>query len=590
MAPPIILQNRYEIIRSLGKGGFGSVYEARDMRLDKRVAVKEVLEKHQYDDRVIRRFEREAKLLSQLRHSTLPDVTDYFTEHNTAYLVMEYIAGEELNEYLKRQPHQRCTEAEALKIISPILDAVEYLHTRPPPVIHRDIKPHNIRITTDGSVFLVDFGLAKIFDAENAGETTMVATSGPYSPPEQFSGKNDMRSDLYSLGATLYRMLAGEPPLMALERHGGDKLVPLRNLNPGVSGQIEHIITRLLAMNPSKRYQSVAELRHDLAQQPESSTTVIDDPPAPRPPSPTMPRPATTQRWLIGGAVMAMTLLALVVALWLGQSPPPSDPTATPSAVVATQPSETANTQLQPEVTAISPTEVFTGALPITLTVTGVQPQYAYTGLIFLKRTDVFTKYDDSAQELQVEVMPHTPLWSHPNVSRAEIDAARSSYYALGKRKSYSVFLSRDDEVEILDTTQPGWYQVRIRQIANEDQKNKTGWVKRWLVDNKDPPPKPQECKDIPPSEGQVEFYPSNCVPEDVELVILARDFQPLEPISISFAGTSEPITTLEAEADGSVAYSHPSVPFEDSLKIEFKGANGRVLSDAFRIMGSTQP
>jgi serine/threonine protein kinase len=256
-----VLQNRYEIEEMLGQGGFGAVYRARDNRLKKQVAIKETL--HLKPD-MLRLFEREAEVLALLEHPSLPAVTDYFNEDENYYIVMTYVPGEDLVEYLERQPQKRLDESKALEIIVPVLEALDYLHTREPPVIHRDIKPGNIRITPDEKVYLVDFGMAKTYDANARAATSVMAFTPTYAPPEQYYQRTDTRSDIYAVGATLYVMLSGTTPTAAHERMADGDLVPLRQHNPDVSPQTEQIITRMMAMQPDERHQTAAEVREDV--------------------------------------------------------------------------------------------------------------------------------------------------------------------------------------------------------------------------------------------------------------------------------------------------------------------------------------
>ncbi len=260
--PGHILQERYEIKCKLGQGGFGIVYEAQDTRLQNvSVAIKET--SMQSAGTTQQRFEQEAGLLAKLKHSSLPKVTDYFAEQGNLYLVMEYVPGEDLSDYLKRQPHKRLNQDETLTIITPVLDALDYLHGQD--IIHRDIKPGNIRITPDDNVCLVDFGLARVYNPNPLQPTTLVAVTPGFSPYEQYLGEAKPSSDLYALGATLYTMLKGAPPPDALARQKQHVRVdPLCNYNPTVSKDVDTTIKRLLNMNADKRYPSVAALRQDL--------------------------------------------------------------------------------------------------------------------------------------------------------------------------------------------------------------------------------------------------------------------------------------------------------------------------------------
>jgi serine/threonine protein kinase len=258
LSPGHVLQERYDIEEMLGKGGFGAVYRARDRRLKRQVAIKETL--HLEPD-ILRLFEREAEVLASLEHPMLPAVIDYFSEENTYYTVMSFIPGQDLGDYLDQQPQHRMDEQRTLEIILPVLEALEYLHTRTPPIVHRDIKPGNIRLTPEGKIYLVDFGLAKQFDAKPVSTLSVVALTPSFSPPEQYYQQADTRSDIYALGATMYVMLGGTNPIPAHERMSGKELVPIRQHNPDVSNDTEALITRTLDVRPDERYQSATELR-----------------------------------------------------------------------------------------------------------------------------------------------------------------------------------------------------------------------------------------------------------------------------------------------------------------------------------------
>src|SRR5437667_3994357 len=218
LAPGAVLQNRYRIVRQLGKGGMGAVYEAIDQRLDATVALKETFS---VDERLRRQFEQEARLLAQLHHPALPRVSDYFTEGNRAFLVMQFISGADLAEIISQQPGP-FPRAIVIAWADQLLDALVYLHTRDRQIIHRDIKPHNLKLTSNGRIALLDFGLAK---AESADASTTVSSTSifgytpRYSPLEQIQNHGTTpRSDIYALGATLCHLLTGVKPLDAVGR------------------------------------------------------------------------------------------------------------------------------------------------------------------------------------------------------------------------------------------------------------------------------------------------------------------------------------------------------------------------------------
>mgnify|MGYP001826104179 FL=1 len=207
-----VLEQRYRIEALLGQGGMGAVYRAVDLKFNTPVALKEDLTVTPDSQR---QFTREAALLHQLRHPNLPRVTDHFAIAGQGqYLVMDHIEDEDLKGLLRRQGP--LTEAQALNWICQVLDALEYLHSRQ--VIHRDVKPANVKITPQGQVYLVDFGLAKVYDP---GQETTIGARGAtpgYAPPEQYGqGRTDARSDVYSAGATLYSLVSGQVPPDALD-------------------------------------------------------------------------------------------------------------------------------------------------------------------------------------------------------------------------------------------------------------------------------------------------------------------------------------------------------------------------------------
>jgi eukaryotic-like serine/threonine-protein kinase len=194
----------------------GAVYEATDLRLSRNVALKEALVE---TDELRRAFERESRLLANLRHPALPKVLDHFGEGPGLFLVMEFIPGDDLGRMLEQG--RTFAPAEVLRWADQLLDALEYLHGLDPPVLHRDIKPANLKHISPGQIVLLDFGLAKGSAGQmtRTGSQSVLAYSPNYSPLEQMQGAGtDERSDLYSLGATLYHLLTGVKPPDALTR------------------------------------------------------------------------------------------------------------------------------------------------------------------------------------------------------------------------------------------------------------------------------------------------------------------------------------------------------------------------------------
>ncbi len=253
-----ILKNRYRIDRVLGQGGMGAVYESFDVNLGVKVAVKENLfTSAEYE----RQFKREATILAGLRHPNLPRVTDHFIiGGESQYLVMDFIQGVDLRDRLESEGE--VSEEEALPWFLAICDALTYLHSRNPPILHRDIKPGNIKIMPNGRAVLVDFGLAKVVEADGTTTTGAKAMTPGFSPPEQYgTGRTDPRTDVYSLGATMYTVLTATIPEDSIQRAmGRDKLTPVRKRNPGMSHGLARVIEKALAIRSEDRYQTVSKM------------------------------------------------------------------------------------------------------------------------------------------------------------------------------------------------------------------------------------------------------------------------------------------------------------------------------------------
>ncbi len=266
LQPGDVLQERYRIVGPLGAGGFSSVYKARDMRfpsVTKLCAIKEMListNDPQLRDLTIKSFEREAGMLAMLDHPSIPDISDYFTEQNRSYLVLELIRGKDLDDWLKDET-EKIDQETAIDWALQVCDALEYLHTqKPQPIVFRDMKPSNIMLDQHKRIRLIDFGIAKLFEAEQH-KGTMIGTEG-YSPPEQYRGIATPAGDVYALGATLHHLLTQqdprlEPPFTFAER-------PIRSVNPQVSPALEALVNRCLAYNPKERYTDATALKEAL--------------------------------------------------------------------------------------------------------------------------------------------------------------------------------------------------------------------------------------------------------------------------------------------------------------------------------------
>jgi serine/threonine protein kinase len=270
--PGTLLQNRYRVTRQIGQGGMGAVYVATDERFHSTVAIKQTFF---FDDPSLgRAFEREARLLNHLRHPALPKVSDHFAEGGEQFLVMEFIEGSDLGELLKARGGA-FPVADVLRWADELLDVLEYLHNQKPPVVHRDIKPQNIKRTACGQIILLDFGLAKGTPAQTQVSTTgsVMGYSPLYAPLEQVQGTGtDPCSDIYSLGATLYHLLTGAAPVDALTRASAvinnqpDPLRPAHVANPQVPAAVGKVIHRAMAQKSTLRPQTAAEMRAMLRQ------------------------------------------------------------------------------------------------------------------------------------------------------------------------------------------------------------------------------------------------------------------------------------------------------------------------------------
>ncbi|MEA2008662.1 MAG: protein kinase [Chloroflexota bacterium] len=258
----VLLQNRYRILEVLGQGGMGALYRAVDDNLGMEVAVKENLfTTDDYADQ----FRREAVILANLRHPNLPRVSNHFViEGQGQYLIMDYVKGEDLRLWMEREGY--VPEADVIAIGLALCDALRYLHSQDPVVLHRDVKPGNVRITPSGEVYLVDFGLAKIIRGNQATATGARAMTPGFSPPEQYgAARTDHRSDIYSLGATLYAALTGAIPEDGLAQTMEQaELTPIRERNPRVTRLVAAAVEKALSIHPEDRFQSAEEFKNEL--------------------------------------------------------------------------------------------------------------------------------------------------------------------------------------------------------------------------------------------------------------------------------------------------------------------------------------
>ncbi len=270
LKPGDILRNRYQIVEVIGQGGMGCLYKAADLRLEGRyTAVKEIqpdpgsTAEGREQDR--RQFQREASILARLDHPNLPKVSDFFSENDRDFLVMDFVPGVDLRQAIDQalRRDEFIAEAQVLEWAEQLTAALRYLHAQNPPVLHRDIKPANIKLTPDGLIKLVDFGLVKLLSTDDNRTITVVQGRGTalYTPLEQYGGDmghTDVRTDLYALGATLYHLLTSMPPAEAKQRFLSPRaLRDPRDINPAISDRTARAILWAMSMHPDDRPPNV---------------------------------------------------------------------------------------------------------------------------------------------------------------------------------------------------------------------------------------------------------------------------------------------------------------------------------------------
>lgn len=280
-----ILRERYRIQEEIGQGGFGAVYRAEDTRIaDRVVAVKEVRQGNlntQEMNETTEAFKQEAFLLARLKHANLPGIYDYFAEAGRWYVVMDFIEGETLEDYLAkggkgRSPGTPLSPAEVLQIGIQLCSVLDYLHTRQPPIIFRDLKPANIMRTDDGQLYLIDFGIARIFKQGKASDTIALGSPG-YAAPEQYGkSQSTPQSDIYGLGVTLHELLTGSDP----------SLSPFIFTAPVVPGyaELSDLIMQMVETNPENRPVSAAYVKQELQRIAEGRAPGLAERPLTPPP------------------------------------------------------------------------------------------------------------------------------------------------------------------------------------------------------------------------------------------------------------------------------------------------------------------
>lgn len=301
--PNTIIKDRYRIVMKLGKGGMGVVYLAVDLAVDRQVAIKVNLD---LAADAITQFEKEAKMLARIRHPNLPLVSDHFTIGESQYLVMDYVPGDTLSNAIKKKGAY--SEDEVKSLAKQIGNALSYLHQQTPPIIHRDVKPSNIKIMPSGEAILVDFGIAKSTD-ETMTATGAQGYSPGYAPPEQYgSATTGPYSDQYSLAATLYAMLTTESPTDAIERmFSGGVLKSLKGFNSQLPNYMVSALERAMSINPEERFQNINDFVDSLTDPNYSASTIL---------SPTIMRPKKKSR--LGVIIGGLAIVVIALGTWFG--------------------------------------------------------------------------------------------------------------------------------------------------------------------------------------------------------------------------------------------------------------------------------
>ena len=264
----ILLDNRYRIVDKIGVGGMADVYLGEDTLLGRQVAIKVLHANFANDDEFVTRFKREAQAAGKLNHPNIVNMYDVGFDQDLHYIIMEYVDGETLKEYITR--HGRLSIDEAVKFTIAIAEGLEHAHTMG--IVHCDIKPHNVIITRTGRVKVTDFGIARAMNATNTVMyTNSILGSAHYLSPEQASGKPvDGNTDIYSLGVVLYEMLTGrvpfegETPIAVALKHVREKVAPPTRYNPSIPPLLEAVVMKALSKNPADRFDSISDMISDL--------------------------------------------------------------------------------------------------------------------------------------------------------------------------------------------------------------------------------------------------------------------------------------------------------------------------------------
>jgi Tol biopolymer transport system component len=528
-----LLANRYRIERILGQGGMGAVYLATDESLGVHVAVQENLNVSPESER---QFRREATLLAGLRHPNLPRVTDHFVLGSQQYLVMDFVEGEDLKERLSRAAP--LPEADVQRWGGQICDALIYLHGLNPPVVHRDIKPGNIKLDAQGNAMLVDFGIAKAASSGQKTTTGAAAFTPGYAPPEQYGmGRTDPRTDQFALAATLYTLLTGHTPPDSMERLlGNTTLTPPEQLRPGLSPAMAAALTRALELKPENRFESVARFRDVIV-----GRAPINQPTRRMEPAATVARPeaggtstlkaeaaatalAATSAgatapaaparpvWLMPAAIGAVVVfligvIAVAYVLLGGPAAPaatsPAPPSATSLAAVVTDtaPAPTPTETAEPPTATTAPTETSPPAptdtpTPAPPSATPAPPTSAPTQvggggrIAFISNRDgqhfqVYTMNPDGSDVRQVTTDP-TDKWSSAWQLGRLGPFAGSTFLAWspdGRQLLYSAEIAAGGPIDLFVINADGSNPVNITAPTQSGRPNENDFQPTWCAD-----------------------------------------------------------------------------------------------------------
>jgi serine/threonine protein kinase len=456
-----MLRDRYRVVRLLGPGGMSANYEVVDTVLNVRYFLKEMVPypgtRGDGLAQLREQFQQEACLLAELRHQNLPRVTDHFEDGGNVYLVMDFIRGQRLDQIIAHGEH--ISEDEVLGWTRQLMEALDYCHSQG--VIHRDVKPQNVIISSHGQAILVDFGLAKLVDPDNPRTRTVMRGLGTpeYAPPEQYDtkrGYTDPRTDIYSLGATLYHALVGEPPPALSERVvNPTSLIPIRQRVSGVSRSVDRVVMKAMALQPSQRFQSIAEMHKAMfgSPLPEKVVASVASPENASVLPTTSPKMTILLPW-IGGAkslevnyrfgaavvVVGFATMAMLVLLLASRNSAGGllsfTTTTTPTAVTAPPstdtPTPTPTPTAEPTFTATSPPATPTRSRPDLPTGTqgSLEPplaQLTATPSLTPTQTSVPLPSSTPTPTVTPTNTPQPPSSNHPRPTRTSVPTATNT-------------------------------------------------------------------------------------------------------------------------------------------------------------------